>query len=103
MTELALSEGRLTAEGLDRYERDLQALTRVLAVIPKRGPRAYVGQEAMSLSAGLAALREGGLRGVQVRYLHEDREWWDTLLPAQGEFRLVRIDHGAVVGQPTRG
>lgn len=37
------------------------------------------------------ALREGRVMGVQLRYRHGGREWWDTLMRVQGGVRLVRI------------
>jgi len=33
------------------------------------------------------------VRGLQIRYRHEDAEWWDTLMNQGERWRLVRIRH----------
>jgi hypothetical protein len=71
---------------------DLAGCTRVLAVVPRRAARTMTEEPPIDLATAQAGLRDGSLRGVQIRYRYEDREWCDTLMamPAGGA-RLVRI------------
>jgi hypothetical protein len=91
-----IHEGSLTRAQLDDYRRDLEALSRVLAVLPKRGARSYAAGEQPSLADGLRLLADGQLRGLQVRYLFDGQEWWDTLLATGETVRIVRVNQSAV-------
>ena len=44
------------------------------------------------LRQAVAALQDGRLRGVQVRYEWQGRQWLDTLLRSQEGLRLVRLE-----------
>jgi hypothetical protein len=34
------------------------------------------------------------VRGLQLRYRHQGKTWWDTVMPLPGGlFRIVRIEH----------
>lgn len=71
--------------------RDWGALD-AIEVSVKRAERAYVLEhEAWTLTAARAALESGAVRAIQVRYVHEDRAWTDTLLRHPGGLRLVRM------------
>lgn len=71
---------------------DLANCTQVLAVIPRHATRTLVAATTIDLATAQAELHAGTLRGVQIRYRHERREWCDTLLPLpDGAARLVRI------------
>lgn len=88
----ALQQTELDAATLDQLFADLAQCTQILAVVPRQALRMMVAGEAISLDAAHAALRAGTLRGVQVRYRFENREWCDTLLPLSADrTRLVRI------------
>lgn len=85
-----LHQSVLDLAGLDALEADLTSCAEVLAVIPKAGP-GHVAFESIDLSAGMDQLRQGGLRGLQVRYHYQGAEWWDTLIAESGAFRITRI------------
>lgn len=76
---------------LDALFRDLAECTQVLAVVPKDAAQAMAADRAIGLADALPALRAGALRGVQVRYRWERKEWCDTLLATPAGVRLVRI------------
>jgi hypothetical protein len=92
-----LHESTLAGDDLDALFRDLGALTRVIGILPKYGPRDHVDPHPapLTLDAARDGLLRGDFRGLQIRYLYDDAEWWDTLLPAPGSgaFRIVRIQH----------
>ncbi len=93
-----LHESTLAGDDLDALFRDLAALTRVLGILPKHAPREHVEPAAtpLTLDSARIGLLRGHFRGLQIRYLYDGAEWWDTLLPAPGapgHFRIVRIQH----------
>lgn len=74
---------------------DLGKHARIIEIIPKFAP-GYVQDAAPSLQLDEAheLLASRALRGLQIRYLHEGKTWWDTLMPLPGGlFRIVRIEH----------
>jgi hypothetical protein len=75
---------------LDALVTDLTALTEILCVMPKAGVGRVV-PKTMPLEDGVQMLREGNLRGLQIRYRYEGDEWWDTLMQTPGGLRLTRI------------
>lgn len=88
----ALQQAALDPATLDQLFADLAACTQVLAVVPRHAARTMVIEQSISLADAQAALRSGALRGVQIRYRYDHREWNDTLLPTpDGGARLVRI------------
>lgn len=90
-----LHAATLQPEEVRQLARDLRAAAERIQVLPKAGAQRYVLPQALSLEAGVEALVTGELYGLQLRYLHQGQEWWDTLLPdpAQGGFRIVRVAH----------
>jgi hypothetical protein len=87
-----LQQAELDAATLEQLFSDLATCTRVLAVQPRRAVRSLVPEAGVNLAEARAGLADGTLRGVQVRYVYEGREWHDTLLPlGPGRTRLVRI------------
>ena len=99
-----LTQSTLDREQLDALFRDIGALTRVVEIIPKHGPREHVDDSvALTLDAAHEGLFEGAFRGVQIRYVHEGSLWWDSLLRTpEGGFSIVRIRHDidGDVGRP---
>jgi hypothetical protein len=75
---------------LDALVTDLAALTEILCVMPKAGAGRVV-PKTMPLQEGVQMLREGNLRGLQIRYRYEGDEWWDTLMQTPNGIRLTRI------------
>lgn len=88
----ALQQAALDPTTLDQLFADLTACTQVLAVVPRHAARTMIVERSISLADAHAAFRAGTLRGVQIRYRYDGREWNDTLLPTpDGGARLVRI------------
>jgi hypothetical protein len=75
---------------LDALVADLTALTEILCVMPKAGAGRVV-PKTVPLDDGAQMLREGNLRGLQIRYRYEGDEWWDTLMQTPNGIRLTRI------------
>lgn len=86
-----LIHGGLDQETLDALQRDYLGCCTLLAVLPKAGA-GMTAPASIPLDAGIAALRAGSLRGLQVRYHYDGAEWWDTLMRApDGTLRIVRM------------
>ena len=89
-----LTESTLGAEQLGDLFRDIGALTQVVEIIPKQGPRDYVDDRlTLDLDTAQARLLDGTFRGVQIRYRYDGGLWWDTLIKLPEGFRIVRIRH----------
>lgn len=89
-------EGTIDAATLDALFDDIAATGGLLAVVLKRGRTAEPPRGASALADARDALLGGGVSAVQLRYRHEGREWWDTILAAgPGAWRVVRIAHDA--------
>lgn len=73
--------------------RDIELCAHVTEIIPKFLPHTYVPETTISLPQAREWLFGNRVRGVQIRYRYDGGEWWDTLLRANGMFRLVRIRH----------
>ncbi len=74
---------------------DIGAHTEILEIIPKYAP-GYVAEDPapLQLDEAVQQLVSRELRGLQLRYRHEGKTWWDTLMPLPGGlFRIVRIEH----------
>lgn len=86
----ALQQVRLDDAMLDALLLDLGELTDLLLVIPKASA-GYIVPQVVPLDEGVRLLRDGNLRGLQVRYRYEGDEWWDTLMNTPAGIRLTRI------------
>ncbi len=76
---------------------DVARGTTVLGHATKGGARDRADLADGSFDAAGARLLAGEVLGLQIRYLHDGREWWDTFIALpDGGFRLVRIEqrHG---------
>lgn len=94
MIELpTLQDTLLDDATVDRLFADIAELTRVLEVIPKTAERGYVGTGCISIQQARAMLRSRNCRAIQLRYIHDGAQWWDTLMPRPGGTRIVRIRH----------
>ncbi len=74
---------------------DIGAHTTILEIIPKRAP-GYVEENPapVQLDEAYRMLTERTVRGLQLRYRHQGKTWWDTIMPLPGGlFRIVRIEH----------
>lgn len=86
-----LNQELISAETVRALFRDIGACAKLLEVILKGAPAARAEASRPTLEQALELLLSGGVRGVQLRYIHEGEEWWDTLLAMRSGFRLVRI------------
>jgi len=87
----ALQQQMLDEETLNSLVQDLSALATILEVRGKGGSRSHANDEALTLGGAVGSLCEGKLRGVQVHYLYNHREWSDTLTASPAGIRLTRI------------
>ncbi|MBL4849276.1 MAG: hypothetical protein JKY65_27435 [Planctomycetes bacterium] len=86
--------GVLTAEGVRELAGDLAACSERLQIVPRSRARSFVATETLSLADAIESLLEGQLSGLQLRYVHEGQEWWDTLIArGRDSFQLVRVAH----------
>lgn len=88
-----LQQAVVDHETLDRLFQDIAACTKVLEVIPKFNDRAYVPESSLDLNSGRDLFLNHRLRALQLRYLYQGTEWWDTLMHLPGQVKLVRIQH----------
>ena len=87
-------EGSIDATTLEALFADIEATGGLVAVVLKHGRTAEPPRGPSALSEAHEALRAGRVSAVQLRYRHEGREWWDTLLATgPGAWRVVRIAH----------
>ncbi len=94
MIELpTLQDTLLDDATVDRLFADIADLTRVLEVIPKTTERGYVGTGSIPMDEARAMLRDRNCRAIQLRYVHDGAQWWDTLMPQPNGTRIVRIRH----------
>ncbi|QDG50186.1 hypothetical protein FIV42_05410 [Persicimonas caeni] len=85
-----VNQGTLDEATLAQYFRDLEH-AEVFAVMVKGGPERYANARSLELSVGKQLFDKGLCHGVQVRYLWQGEEWWDTLFRTPREIKLVRI------------
>jgi len=94
-----LQQAILEADVVARLFHDLATCTQIRAVVPKRRLHTQVEEAPIELATAQEELCRGILRGVQIRYLYEGREWCDTLLGLDGgRARLVRIATDELTG-----
>lgn len=94
MSELplpALQQQILDEDMLTQLVSDICALTTVLEVRGKCAASARAATESLTLTDAMAQLRQGALRGVQVRYRYDGFIWLDTFLAAPAGIRLTRM------------
>lgn len=72
---------------------DLGNHAEILGIAPKFGP-GYVGkQETIQLDEAYRLLTDREVRGIQIHYRHDAKNWCDTLMPIpDGRFRIVRME-----------
>lgn len=90
-----LLQSDIDASTLRQWITDVGTLTEIIEIIPKHR-RGYVEEHAESpqLDEAYQMLVEGRVAGLQIRYLHQGKLWWDTVMPLpEGCFRIVRIEH----------
>jgi hypothetical protein len=84
-----LQDAVLAPDVLAKLFSDLGSLPQVLEIRVKGHATAYGVEVPPSLDEARAALGAGA--SVQLRYSHQGSLWCDTLMPASGGVRLVRV------------
>jgi hypothetical protein len=87
-----LHEVLLDAAMGEQLFRDIEKCDQVLEVLPKFGP-GYVGKQRVPLQEAAQLIKDKQVRAVQVRYVYEKSQWWDTLIPGPDGTLVVRIRH----------
>jgi hypothetical protein len=90
-----LHQSDIDAATLRQLITDVGTHTQILEIIPKYAP-GYVAEDPapLQLDEAYRQLISGAVRGLQLRYRHDGKTWWDTLMPLPGGlFRIVRIEH----------
>jgi len=91
MTLPQVLEAQLGPAELEAYLADLQHVERLTAVV-KSGARQHAAEPQRVDIAQVRDLMEAP-GALQLRYVWEGGEWWDTLFVTHGPIRLVRIQH----------
>lgn len=68
---------------------DIATSTRLFSMLIKSGAERMADGADLDLSRARAALDAGN--AVQLRYLYQGAEWWDTLIPQPEGVRIVRV------------
>ena len=89
-----LRSSTLDLAEVERLLRDIEACAQVTEIIPKQSAQGYAPETGtLTLDDARQLLRARTVRGLQIRYRHDGADWWDTLMVAGENFRLVRIRH----------
>lgn len=90
-----LHQSEIDDATLRQLFEDVGTHAEVLEIIPKHAP-GYVPEHPgiLQLDEAFQLLVSRAVRGLQLRYRHAGKTWWDTLMPLPGGlFRIVRIEH----------
>jgi hypothetical protein len=87
-----MSDALLGPEELALLFRDYRACAGGIEIQLKSGPGLVSGHPRPSLEEAEEMLRARRVRGLQLRYRFEEREWCDTLLQLESGVRLIRIE-----------
>ena len=88
-----LNEAELDDHTLTALFYDIETCTQVLEVIVRHVAAGYVGPQRVSLKHARRLVQERAVRGVQIRYVYDEAEWWDTLMVLPTGVRIIRIEH----------
>lgn len=86
-----LQDALLDLSVVEQLFRDIAACAEVLEVLPKFADRSYVTAK-VTLAEAHDLLLSHQARAIQIRYRYDGKEWWDTLMNLNGQFRLVRME-----------
>jgi hypothetical protein len=87
-----MHQGTIDGATLAQYFRDLEH-AQIFDVLIKGAPEKYAEEGPFSLEEGRALFSAGTVRGLQIRYLWNGAEWWDTLMRGAQGVRIVRVQH----------
>lgn len=88
-----LQQSILDDQTLQQVFTDIDACTKVLQVIPKQTTTGYIEPRNIPLDHGYNLITQRKLRALQIRYLYDNAEWWDTVISLPQGFKIVRIKH----------
>lgn len=88
-----LNRATLDWDTVEQLFHDVASLTQVLEVIAKTKARSNANDKPLEMAQGLDLLKTRQAMGVQLRYLHDGVQWWDTLMWRDDQIHLVRIRH----------
>jgi len=85
-----LHEAHLDDELLDALVADIDSLCELESLRARPAPGSSP-EPPTSLAEARDRLRRGELAALQLRYRHGGERWLDTISPASGGYRLVRL------------
>jgi hypothetical protein len=99
-----LEDATLDEPGVERLFEAVNVGAKLLDVVLRDGLWTAVdeGEPSDDVAERLELARDALRRGafVQLRYLFDGSEWWDTLVPLMdGRVKLLRVDRGALAAK----
>jgi hypothetical protein len=88
-----LTQARLDPATLEQLFIDIAMCTKVIDVTAKLAAAEMIPRQRLTLDDAHELIRTRGVRGVQIRYLYDGSEWWDTIIVNADGVRVVRIQH----------
>lgn len=80
-------------EQLSSFIEDLKKFTQIESVQIKGGETLYADERQPELDNAFTALRQGSVRGIQIRYHHNGFDWTDTVFRVACDYKIVRCQH----------
>lgn len=77
---------------LNQLFEDIQQLTQVIEVKAKLASQEYALPDDLTLFRAKELLLKRSVGGVQIRYLYEGHQWFDTLLVKEQGIKLTRVN-----------
>lgn len=88
MREMIFGEEQLTS-----FIDDLKKFTQIESVQTKGGETLHADERQPELDEAFTALRQGAVRGIQIRYHHNGFDWTDTVFNVASDYKIVRCQH----------
>lgn len=80
-------------EQLSSFIDDLKNFTQIESIQTKGGAGLYADERQPKLDDAFTALRNGAVRGIQIRYRHNGFDWSDTVFSIASDYKIVRCQH----------
>lgn len=88
-----LYESILDEPTLARLFEDLSTRATMLEIVARGPGQRRAAGAPLTLAEAQSAFASGELRALQLRYVFEGAQWWDTLTRAEAGVKLLRIQH----------
>ncbi len=89
-----INDAILDQETVEQLFVDIAALGQILGVSARgHGPQTRASDKNITLELARELFFNRDVNGLQIRYIHDGQEWWDTLMHTPAGTRLVRIAH----------